>query len=204
MNKQAEELLLHEKDMSGSKETIADHVRKMIALVGEDPLREGLRKTPERFERALKFLTSGYHQDVDNVLNGATFNVCYDEMVVVKDIEFFSLCEHHLLPFFGKCHVAYLPNKRVIGLSKVARLVNMFARRLQIQERLTSQVAKAIEGKISPEGVGVIIEAKHLCMVMRGVEKQHSQAVTSAMLGEFRHNKQTRDEFLALARTKQS
>ena len=134
-------------------------------------------------------------------MNGATFSVCYDEMVVVKDIELFSLCEHHLLPFFGKCHVAYLPNKKVIGLSKIARLVNMFARRLQIQERLTSQIAKAISEKISPEGVGVIIEARHLCMVMRGVEKQHSQAVTSAMLGAFRENKQTRDEFLALVRT---
>jgi GTP cyclohydrolase I len=170
--------------------------------VGEDPEREGLRKTPERFEKAFKFLTSGYHQNAESVLNGATFSVCYDEMVVVKDIEFFSLCEHHLLPFFGKCHVAYLPNKRVIGLSKVARLVNMFARRLQIQERLTSQVAKAIEEKISPEGVGVIVEARHLCMQMRGVEKQHGQAVTSAMLGSFRHNKQTRDEFLSLVRTK--
>jgi GTP cyclohydrolase I len=174
----------------------------MIKLVGEDTDREGLRKTPERFEKALKFLTSGYHQNAESVLNGATFSVCYDEMVVVKDIEFFSLCEHHLLPFFGKCHVAYLPNKRVIGLSKVARLVNMFARRLQIQERLTSQVAKAIEEKISPEGVGVIVEARHLCMQMRGVEKQHGQAVTSAMLGSFRHNKQTRDEFLSLVRTK--
>ena len=204
MDKQTEEILLHEKIVGAKKESIADLVRRMIVLVGEDPEREGLRKTPERFEKALKFLTSGYHQDVENVLNGATFSVCYDEMVVVKDIEFFSLCEHHLLPFFGKCHVAYLPNKRVIGLSKVARVVNMFARRLQIQERLTSQVAKAIEEKISPEGVGVIIEAKHLCMVMRGVEKQHSQAVTSAMLGAFRHNKQTRDEFLALARSKKN
>src|SRR5258708_5513994 len=143
----------------------------------------------------------GYQQDLDRILNGATFSVCYDEMVVVKDIELFSLCEHHLLPFFGKCHVAYLPNKKVIGLSKIARLVNMFSRRLQIQERLTSQIAKAIAEKISPEGVGVIIEARHLCMVMRGVEKQHSQAVTSAMLGAFRENKQTRDEFLALVRT---
>jgi GTP cyclohydrolase I len=176
----------------------------MIALVGEDPEREGLRKTPERYEKALRYLTSGYHQTAENVLNGATFSVSYDEMVVVKDIEFFSLCEHHLLPFFGKCHVAYLPNKRVIGLSKVARLVNMFARRLQIQERLTSQIAKAIQDKISPEGVGVIIEARHLCMQMRGVEKQHGQAVTSAMLGAFRENKQTRDEFLSLVRSKKT
>ena len=200
MNKPTEEILLHEDRSLARQETIADLVRRMIKLVGEDPEREGLRKTPERFEKALKFLTSGYHQNAESVLNGATFSVCYDEMVVVKDIEFFSLCEHHLLPFFGKCHVAYLPNKRVIGLSKVARLVNMFARRLQIQERLTSQVAKAIEEKISPEGVGVIIEARHLCMQMRGVEKQHGQAVTSAMLGSFRHNKQTRDEFLSLVR----
>ncbi len=202
MNKPIEEILLHDDRSLARQETIADLVRRMIKLVGEDPEREGLRKTPERFEKAFKFLTSGYHQNAESVLNGATFSVCYDEMVVVKDIEFFSLCEHHLLPFFGKCHVAYLPNKRVIGLSKVARLVNMFARRLQIQERLTSQVAKAIEEKISPEGVGVIVEARHLCMQMRGVEKQHGQAVTSAMLGSFRHNKQTRDEFLSLVRTK--
>ncbi len=201
MSKPAEELLLHETKDDGKEENVAALVRRMITLIGEDPNREGLRKTPERFEKALKYLTSGYHQNVDHVLNGATFSVAYDEMVVVKDIEFFSLCEHHLLPFFGKCHVAYLPNKRVIGLSKVARLVNMFARRLQIQERLTSQIAQAIEEKISPEGVGVIIEARHLCMQMRGVEKQHGQAVTSAMLGSFRHNKQTRDEFLSLVRT---
>jgi GTP cyclohydrolase I len=200
VNKPTEEILLHDSGSLVKQETIADLVRKMIKLVGEDPEREGLRKTPERFEKALKFLTSGYHQNAENILNGATFSVCYDEMVVVKDIEFFSLCEHHLLPFFGKCHVAYLPNKRVIGLSKVARLVNMFARRLQIQERMTSQIAKAIEEKISPEGVGVIVEARHLCMQMRGVEKQHGQAVTSAMLGSFRHNKQTRDEFLSLVR----
>ena len=202
MNKPIEEILLHDDRSLAKQETIADLVRRVIKLVGEDPGREGLRKTPERFEKTFKFLTSGYHQNAESILNGATFSVCYDEMVVVKDIEFFSLCEHHLLPFFGKCHVAYLPNKRVIGLSKVARLVNMFARRLQIQERLTSQVAKAIEEKISPEGVGVIVEARHLCMQMRGVEKQHGQAVTSAMLGSFRHNKQTRDEFLSLVRTK--
>src|ERR1700682_6254087 len=173
----------------------------MISLVGEDPNREGLRKTPERFEKALKFLTSGYHQNLDTVLNGATFSVHYEEMGVVKDIEFFSLCAPHLLPCFGKAHVAYLPSKKVIGLSKIARLVNMFARRLQIQERMTSQIAEAIQEKISPEGVGVIIEARHLCMQMRGVEKQHGQAVTSAMLGSFRHNKQTRDEFLSLVRS---
>jgi len=196
------EIFLNEQKIETPKENIADLMRKVIALVGEDPEREGLRKTPERFEKALKFLTSGYHQNLDNVLNGATFSVSYDEMVVVKDIEFFSLCEHHLLPFFGKAHVAYLPSKRVLGLSKIARLVNMYARRLQIQERMTSQIAEAISEKISPEGVGVIIEARHLCMQMRGVEKQHGQAVTSAMLGSFRNNKQTRDEFLSLARNR--
>ncbi|HUI73655.1 MAG TPA: GTP cyclohydrolase I FolE [Candidatus Acidoferrum sp.] len=202
MSKDTEELLLHENKTLDAK-TIACHVREIIKLVGEDPGREGLRKTPERYEKALKFLTSGYHQNLDHVLNGATFSVCYDEMVVVKDIEFFSLCEHHLLPFFGEAHIAYLPDKKVLGLSKVARLVNMYARRLQIQERMTSQIAKAIEEKIAPQGVGVIIEARHLCMQMRGVEKQHGRAVTSAMLGAFRHNKQTRDEFLALVRPKE-
>ena len=203
MAEPTEEIILNDVKAPDTRR-IACHVREIIKLVGEDPNREGLRKTPERYEKALKFLTSGYLQNAENILNGATFSVAYDEMVVVKDIEFFSLCEHHLLPFFGKCHVAYLPNKRVIGLSKVARLVNMFARRLQIQERMTSQIAEAIQDKISPEGVGVIIEARHLCMQMRGVEKQHGQAVTSAMLGGFRHNKQTRDEFLALIRTRKS
>ena len=198
------EILLSEPKIETPRESIADLVRKMIVLVGEDPEREGLRRTPERYEKALKFLTSGYSQNLDHVLNGATFSVHYDEMVVVKDIEFFSLCEHHLLPFFGKAHVAYLPSKRVLGLSKIARLVNMYARRLQIQERMTSQIADAISEKISPEGVGVIIEARHLCMQMRGVEKQCGQAVTSAMLGSFRHNKQTRDEFLSLVRSKKS
>jgi len=178
---------------------VAELVRRILAQLGEDPQREGLRRTPERFEKALRFLTSGYRQDPEKLLNGAMFSVCYDEMVVVKDIELYSLCEHHLLPFFGKCHVAYIPNKRVVGLSKIARLVNMYARRLQIQERLTSQIAETINDKLKPQGVGVIIEARHLCMVMRGVEKQHSSAVTSAMLGVFRENKQTRDEFLSLA-----
>lgn len=202
VTKPTEEILLNEQSKPLDARTIACHAREIIRLVGEDPSREGLRKTPERFEKAFKFLTGGYHQSVDHVLNGATFSVNYDEMVVVKDIEFFSLCEHHLLPFFGKAHVAYLPSNKVVGLSKIARLVNMFARRLQIQERMTSQIAKAIEDKIAPQGVGVIIEARHLCMQMRGVEKQHGQAVTSAMLGAFRHNKQTRDEFLALIRCK--
>jgi len=204
MTKPTEEILLHEEGRPTDAHGVAYHMREIIRLVGEDPNREGLRKTPERFEKALKFLTSGYHQNLDSVLNGATFSVSYDEMVVVKDIEFFSLCEHHLLPFFGKAHVAYLPSKRVLGLSKIARLVNMYARRLQIQERMTSQIAVAISEKISPEGVGVIIEARHLCMQMRGVEKQHGQAVTSAMLGSFRHNKQTRDEFLSLVRNRRA
>lgn len=188
-------------ELAHESETIADLMRRVIALLGEDPGREGLRRTPERVERALKFLTSGYRQDPGKLLDGAVFSVCYDEMVVVKDIELYSLCEHHLLPFFGKCHVAYIPSKKVIGLSKIARLVNMYARRLQIQERLTNQIAKAIQEHISPQGVAVVIEARHLCMVMRGVEKQHAAAVTSAMLGVFRENKQTRDEFLSLIRT---
>jgi GTP cyclohydrolase I len=180
---------------------IAELVREMLIQLGENPDREGLRRTPERFEKALRFLTSGYRQDPDKLVNGAMFSVCYDEMVVVKDIELYSLCEHHLLPFFGKCHIAYIPDKRVVGLSKMARLVNMYARRLQIQERLTSQIATAIQEKLSPQGVGVIVEARHLCMVMRGVEKQNSTTTTSAMLGAFRENKQTRDEFLSLIKS---
>ncbi|HXA57417.1 MAG TPA: GTP cyclohydrolase I FolE [Candidatus Acidoferrum sp.] len=185
-------------------ESIADLVRKMLIKIGEDPGREGLEKTPQRFEKAIRYLTSGYDQDPEKVLNGARFSVAYDEMVVVKDIEVYSLCEHHLLPFFGKCHVAYLPNKQVVGLSKIARLVNVYARRLQIQERLTSQIAQALEDKLRPQGVGVIIEARHMCMVMRGVEKQGSVAVTSAMLGKFREDKQTRDEFLSLVKSGKS
>jgi GTP cyclohydrolase I len=194
MSKQAEELELQLPRTA----TIADHIREVLRLLGEDPEREGLRGTPERYEKALKFLTGGYHMDQEKLLSNAMFTVCYDEMVVVKDIEVYSLCEHHMLPFFGKCHVAYIPSKKVVGLSKIARLVNMYSRRLQIQERLTSQIAEALHEKISPEGVGVILEARHLCMVMRGVEKQHSQAVTSAMLGAFKESKQTRDEFLSL------
>src|SRR6202142_934215 len=173
-------------------------VPAMLESVGEDAHRDGLLHTPDRFERAFRYLTGGYQQDPEKILNGAVFHVCYDEMVVVKDIELYSLCEHHLLPFFGKCHVAYIPKKKVVGLSKVARLVNMYARRLQIQERLTHQIATAIQEKLDPAGVGVIIEARHLCMVMRGVEKQNSTTTTSAMLGDFRENKQTRDEFLSL------
>lgn len=200
MSQPSEELLISHSKTDARTESIAEMVRRILAMIGEDPNREGLRKTPERFEKALRYLTSGYLQDPEKILDGAMFSVCYDEMIVVKDIELFSLCEHHLLPFFGTCHVAYIPSKKVLGLSKIPRLVNMYARRLQLQERLTSQVAEAIQRKISPVGVGVVIEARHLCMVMRGVEKQHSQAVTSAMLGAFRENKQTRDEFLALIR----
>ena len=200
--KRTEELALSEPENGEKPETIAGLVRRMLLLLGEDPERDGLRRTPERFEKALRFLTSGYHQDQEKILNGAMFSVCYDQMVLVKDIEFHSLCEHHVLPFFGKCHVAYIPDKRVVGLSKIPRLVNMFARRLQIQERLTNQIATAIQQKISPLGVGVVIEARHMCMAMRGVEKQSTQTVTSAMLGSFRENMQTREEFLSLIRGK--
>src|SRR3982074_1016014 len=200
--KRTEELALTEPVSAEKHESVADLVRRMLHMIGEDPERDGLRRTPERFEKALRFLTSGYQQDPEKLLNGAMFNVCYDQMVLVKDIEIYSLCEHHMLPFFGKCHVAYIPDKKVVGLSKIPRLVNMFARRLQIQERLTNQMAGAIQQKIAPLGVGVVVEARHLCMVMRGVEKQNSQTVTSAMLGAFRENVQTREEFLSLIRDK--
>jgi GTP cyclohydrolase I len=178
--------------------SIAPLIHEMIARLGEDPKRDGLLRTPQRVDKSMRFLTSGYRMDIGKILNGALYEVKYDEMVVVKDIEFFSLCEHHMLPFYGKMHVAYLPQKKVIGLSKIPRLVDMFARRLQIQERLTQQVAQTILEVIQPLGVGVICEAKHFCMMMRGVEKQHSGAMTSAMLGAFRDRKETRDEFLAL------
>jgi GTP cyclohydrolase IA len=194
MAKFTEDVLLKEP----KADTIAEAMRRILALVGEDPERQGLTDTPERYEKALRHLTSGYKQDVSKLLNGALFDVPYDEMVIVKDIELFSLCEHHLLPFFGVCHVAYLPNKKVVGLSKIPRLVNMFARRLQVQERLTSQVAQALMDHLEPRGVAVVVEARHLCMAMRGVEKQHSNTVTSAMLGEFRENARARGEFLAL------
>src|SRR6202161_1803051 len=200
--KRVEELTLTEPGGAGSAVSIADYMREILQSIGEDPDRDGLRRTPERFEKALRYLTSGYLQDPEKVLNGAMFSVCYDQMVLVKDIEFYSLCEHHLLPFFGKCHVAYIPDKKVVGLSKIPRLVNMFARRLQIQERLTNQIASSIQQNIAPLGVGVVVEARHLCMVMRGVEKQNSQTVTSAMLGAFRENVQTREEFLSLIRDK--
>ena len=173
-------------------------IKQLLAELGEDPNREGLLNTPSRVEKALKFLTGGYDMDVDQVLNDALFTVDYSEMVIVKDIDFYSLCEHHMLPFFGKCHIAYIPKHKVIGLSKIPRLVDMFARRLQIQERLTSQIADTIREKINPLGVAVVMEATHLCMSMRGVEKQNSFAVTSSMLGAFRDNARTRMEFLAL------
>ncbi|MFN7998505.1 MAG: GTP cyclohydrolase I FolE [Bryobacteraceae bacterium] len=181
---------------------IAPLVKEMLERLGEDVDRDGLSRTPERVERALKFLTSGYSMDLDKIVNGALFAVKYDEMVIMKDIEFFSMCEHHMLPFFGKVHVAYIPRDRVIGLSKLPRIVDVFARRLQIQERMTQQIAQTIQEMIDPVGVGVICEARHFCMMMRGVEKQHSGAVTSTMLGAFRNRKDTRDEFLSLVHSR--
>jgi GTP cyclohydrolase I len=181
-----------------------DLIRQLLVELGEDPDREGLIRTPLRVEKALKFLTGGYRADIDEVLNDALFTVDYSEMVIVRDIDFYSLCEHHLLPFFGKCHIAYLPHKRVIGLSKIPRLVDVFARRLQIQERMTNQIAETIREKIEPLGVAVVCEGTHLCMSMRGVEKQNSYAVTSAMLGGFRDNARTRMEFLELIRHRAS
>jgi len=180
------------------EESIASMMKKILSRIGEDPSREGLVRTPDRAEKALRFLTSGYQTDVQSIVNGALFNQKVDEMVVVKDIEFYSMCEHHLLPFFGTMHVAYLPKDKVIGLSKIPRIVDMFARRLQLQERLTQDVAQTIQDVLEPRGVGVICEARHFCMMMRGVEKQHSGTVTSAMLGAFREGKETRDEFLSL------
>jgi GTP cyclohydrolase I len=181
---------------------IAPLVAGILEAIGEDTSRDGLLRTPERVDKALRFLTSGYAVDVKKLVNGAVFDVKYDEMVIVKDIEFFSMCEHHMLPFFGKIHVAYLAKDKVIGLSKLPRIVDAFARRLQIQERLTQQVAQCIQDLLDPLGVGVVAEAQHFCMMMRGVEKQHSGTVTSAMLGAFRENKETRDEFLSLIRGK--
>ena len=175
-------------------------VREMIIRLGENPDREGLSRTPARVEKAMRFLLKGYKDDPEELLRKALFTVSYDEMVIVKDVEMFSLCEHHLLPFFGKVHVAYIPNGKVIGLSKIPRLIEVFSRRLQIQERLTTQIAEAIQNAIEPQGVGVVIEARHLCMMMRGVEKQHSSAVTSSMLGSFRSEEETRTEFLSLIR----
>jgi GTP cyclohydrolase I len=177
-----------------------DLLRELLVRLGEDPDRDGLMKTPERMQKALEYLTKGSKEEPNSVLTGALFDVSYDEMVIVKDIEMFSLCEHHILPFFGKVHVAYIPNGKVVGLSKIPRLVDIFARRLQIQERLTVQIAETIQDAIQPLGVGVVIEARHLCVMMRGVEKQHSSAVTSHMLGTFRSSDKTREEFLSLIR----
>jgi len=178
---------------------IAPQVREILRALGEDPDREGLRKTPERVEAALRFLTRGYGQTVDEVLGGAIFTERHEDMILVRDIELYSLCEHHMLPFFGRAHVAYIPHGRIVGLSKVARLVDMFARRLQVQERLTDQIADALMEAIEPRGVGVVIEASHFCMMMRGVEKQNSRTVTSAVRGSFRADQRTREEFLRLA-----
>jgi GTP cyclohydrolase I len=180
--------------------TFEDLVREMLVRLEEDPQREGLLRTPERVHKAFDFLTKGYNEDPEAMLKNALFTVTYDEMVIVKDVEVFSLCEHHMLPFFGKVHVAYIPNGKVIGLSKIPRLIEIFSRRLQIQERLTTQIAETIQKVIQPQGVGVVIEARHLCMMMRGVEKQHSAAVTSSMLGCFRDEQETRQEFLSLIR----
>lgn len=177
-----------------------DTIRAILAELGEDPSREGLRDTPRRVEKSLRFLTSGYETDIDSLLNNALFTVEYNEMVIVRNIDFYSLCEHHMLPFFGRCHVAYLPDRRVIGLSKIPRVVDVFARRLQVQERLTSQVAETIRDKVHPHGVAVVMEATHLCMAMRGVAKQNSVTVTSAMLGVFHTDARTRHEFLELIR----
>jgi GTP cyclohydrolase I len=179
---------------------IEDLILQLLTALGDDPSRAGLIKTPGRVDRSLRFLTSGYHQDIDTVLNDAFFQVDHDEMVILRDINFFSLCEHHLLPFFGKCHIAYIPNKRVVGLSKLPRIVEVFCRRLQIQEQLTSQIAQTLMEKITPAGVGVVIEAKHLCVMMRGVEKQNADMVTSSMLGVFKTDPKTRSEFLDLIR----
>jgi GTP cyclohydrolase I len=191
---------LEEEEQAPGPDPLEAVVRALLRELGEDAGREGILKSPQRVARSLRFLTRGYREDVDKVINGALYSVAYDEMVIVKDIEVFSLCEHHLLPFFGRCHVAYVPNQKVIGLSKIPRLVDVFARRLQVQERLTVQIAEAIMNKIKPQGVGVIIEAQHLCMIMRGVEKQNSVAVTSHMLGVFRDCEMTRAEFLRLVR----
>ncbi len=191
---------LEELASGGPVDPMEAAIRRMIAEIGEDPDRDGIQKTPARVAKSMRFLTSGYHQDVDKLLNNALYSVAYDEMVIVKDIEIFSMCEHHLLPFFGRCHVAYVPNGKVVGLSKIPRIVDMYARRLQVQERLTMQIAETIMDKIKPQGVGVIIEARHLCMIMRGVEKQNSTAVTSHMTGVFREYEGTRSEFLRLVK----
>jgi len=189
------------RDLAGAETAeLQTLVEQLLGLLGEDPTREGLVKTPERVAKALRFFTQGYQQDVDEVLNGALYSVKYDEMVVVRDIDFFSLCEHHLLPFYGRCHVAYIPNDRVVGLSKIPRLVEVFSRRLQVQERLTVQIAETLQEKLSPQGVAVVIEARHLCMMMRGVQTPNAVAVTSSMHGVFLNQQKTREEFLTLIR----
>jgi GTP cyclohydrolase IA len=197
---QGERLKKVDEQVSVTSASPADLLRELLVRLGEDPKRDGLVKTPERMQKSLEYLTQGYNKDAAQVLRGALFEVSYDEMVIVKDIEMFSLCEHHLLPFFGKVHVAYIPHGKVIGLSKIPRIVDIFSRRLQVQERLTVQIAETIQQGIQPYGVGVVIEARHLCVMMRGVEKQHSSAVTSHMLGSFRTSEKTREEFLALIR----
>ena len=184
------------KKTTASSEQIASMVENILVELGENPGREGLRRTPERVDASLRFLTRGYHLDIDKIINGAVFNAEYDEMVIVKDIEVYSLCEHHMLPFYGKCHIAYLPQAKIIGLSKLPRIVDVFARRLQVQERLTTQVASALEKYLEPKGVGVVVEAYHLCMMMRGVQKQNSSTITSCMLGRFKSDSKTRSEFL--------
>ena len=202
---QTKKLVKHQQGMKGDGRPsgfpeIKDLVTQMLTMLGEKPGRNGLVRTPERVEKMLRFMTQGYQQDIDKLLNGALYPIDYDEMVIVKDIDFFSLCEHHLLPFFGRCHVGYLPNKRVVGLSKIPRVVDAFSRRLQVQERLTVQIAETLQSKLNAHGVGVVMEARHLCMMMRGVEKQNTVAVTSEMLGVFRSQQQTRNEFLKLIR----
>lgn len=190
-------------EFSMDKAALEESIRKTLGLIGEDPNREGLLRTPHRVAHAWEFLTSGYHQDVKKVLNGAIFTEKYDEMVIVKDIDFFSLCEHHLLPFYGRAHVAYIPKGKILGLSKIPRIVEIFSRRLQVQERMTQQIADTLFGALEPDGVAAVIEGRHLCMMMRGVEKQNSVATTSAMLGSFRDDERTRNEFLKLIVSKQ-
>ena len=175
-------------------------VEQLLVSVGENPSRQGLERTPERVEKAFQFMTKGYQEDIDEVLNGALFSIDYDEMVIVKDVDFYSMCEHHLLPFFGKCHIAYIPNGKIVGLSKIPRLIEVFSRRLQVQERLTVQIAEALEARLHPQGVAVVVEGFHLCMMMRGVQKQNAYAITSSMLGVFRNQQKTREEFLQLLR----
>jgi len=185
-------------DTYGSSEVLERVIKELIVDIGEDPARQGLVRTPERVARAYRFLTKGYNEDIDDLINDAIFNETYSEIVIVKDIDFFSLCEHHLLPFYGKCHVGYIPNNKIIGLSKIPRIVEMFSRRLQVQERLTTQIGETLEKVLEPQGVAVVTEARHLCMMMRGVEKQNSIASASCMTGVFRSNDKTRSEFLRL------